>query len=195
MNLKEIVKRYRFKKEKKLKKNITISVLVLFAIFLASCSTKVLPPPQWNYEKDAIKLQVIADPMLNLDDGKAHTLYACIYQLKDPNGFNQLSGDQSGLYKLLDCKLFDQGVASSKRLIVHPGEDTILVLDRAENAKYLAVVAGYYDIIKERITRLIEIPVIIEEKGFISKERKQKPGLLDIKLFLGPQQIDKIEGQ
>lgn len=50
-------------------------------------------------------------------------------------------------------------------------------------------------IVKDRITRLIEIPVIIEEKGFISKERKQKPGLLDIKLFLGSQQIDKIEGQ
>lgn len=168
-------------------------MLVLFVFFLVSCAPKVLPPPQWTYEKDAIKLHVAADPMLNLDDGKAHTLYVCIYQLKDPNGFNQLSSDQSGLYKLLDCQLFDQGVASSKRLIVHPGEDTTLVLDRAENAKYLAVVAGYYDIVKERITRLVEIPVIIEEKGFMAKERK--PGLLDITLFLGPRQINKIEGQ
>lgn len=178
-----------------MKKIIKLLYPVVIALFLVSCAAKVLPPPQWAYEKDAIKLRVKADPMLNLDDGKAHTLYACIYQLKDPNGFNQLSGDESGLYKLLDCKLFDQGVAVSKRLIVHPGEDTTLVLDRAENAKYLAVVAGYYDIVKERITRLIEIPVVIEEKGFFSKEKKKKPGLLDVTLFLGPQQIDKIEGQ
>ena len=177
-----------------MKKIIKFGLTVMIALFLFSCAAKVLPPPQWTYEKDAVKIQVVADPMLNLDDGKAHTLYVCIYQLKDPNGFNQLSGDESGLYKLLDCKLFDQGVAVSKRLIVHPGDDTTLVLDRAENAKYLAVVAGYYDIVKERITRLIEIPVVIEEKGFISKERKQKPGMLDIKLSLGPQQINKIEG-
>jgi len=177
-----------------LEKIIKLLLSVFITLFVFSCTAKVLPPPLWTYEKDAIKLQVIADPRLNLDDEKAHTLHVCVYQLKDPNGFNQLSGDQSGLYKLLDCKLFDQSVAASKRLIVHPAEDITLALDRAENAKYLAVVAGYYDIVKERITRLIEIPVVIEEKGFFSKEKKQKPGILDVKLFLGPQQIDKIEG-
>ncbi len=177
-----------------MKKIIKMLLPVCFVLFLFSCSGKVLPPPQWTYEKDAIKLQVIADPMLNLDEGKAHTLHVCVYQLKDPNAYNQLLNDQSGLYKLLDCKLFDQGVAASKRLIVHPGENTTMILDRAEDAKYLAVVAGYYDISKERITRLVEIPVIIEEKGFISKERRKIPGLLDVKLLLGPQQIEKIEG-
>ena len=167
---------------------------VLFVFFLFSCSAAVLSPPRWTYQKDAVKLHVIADPMLNLDDGKAHTLYVCIYQLKDPNGFNQLAGYQSGLYKLLDCKLFDQGVVASKRLIVSPGEDTALVMDRAEGAKYLAVVAGYYDIVRERITKLIEIPVTIEKKGFFAKKINQMPGLLDIKLFLGPRQIDRVEG-
>ena len=175
-------------------KKINLLIFVLFTVFLSSCAPRVLPPPQWTYEKDAIKLQVVADRMLNLDDGKAHTLYVCIYQLKDPNGFNQLSGDPSGLYKLLECSLFDAGVASSKRLVVHPEEDTTLILDRAEDAKYVAVVAGYYGIVKENITRLIEIPVVIE-KGSYAKRRSQKPGLLDIKLFLGAQQIDKIEGQ
>ncbi len=174
---------------------IRLFVLAVFPLFIFSCAAKVLPPPQWAYEKEAIKLQVIADPILNLDNAKAHTLHLCIYQLRDPNGFNQLSDDQNGLLKLLECGLFDQGVAASRRLIINPGENTSFVLDRAENAKYIAVVAGYYGIFKERITRLVEVPIIIEEQGFISKERTQKPGLLDIKLFLGPQQIDRIEGQ
>ncbi len=176
-----------------MKKSIQLLSALFFTLFLFSCGAKVMPPPQWTYQKDAVKLHVVADPMLNLDEGKAHTLYACIYQLKDPNGFNQLAGYQSGLYKLLDCKLFDRGVVASKRLIVRPGEDTTLIMDRAEDARYLAVVAGYYGIVKERITRLLEIPVVIEEKGVFSKERTQKPGLLDVKLILGPQQIDKVE--
>jgi type VI secretion system VasD/TssJ family lipoprotein len=178
-----------------LKRIILLLVSVVFMLVLFSCSKKVLPPPQWGYEKDAIKMQIAADPMLNLDNGKAHTLYVCIYQLKDPNGFNQLSGDPSGLYKLLDCKLFDRGVASARRLIVNPGKDNTLMMDRAENAKYLAVVAGYYGIVKERITRLVKIPVVIEEKGFFLKSKKQKPGLLDITLVLGSEQIDEIKGQ
>ena len=78
---------------------------------------------------------------------------------------------------------------------MNPGKDSTLVMDRAENAKYLAVVAGYYGIVKERITRLVKIPVVVEEKGFISKSTKQKPGFLDITLVLGPEQIDEIKGQ
>ena len=177
-----------------MRKSLILFVSAFFMLTLFSCAKKALPPPQWAYEKDAIKIQVKADPLLNLDNGKAHTLFVCVYQLKDPNGFNQLSGDQSGLYKLLECRLFDAGVATSKRLIVNPGEQTTLMMDRAENAKYLAVIAGYYGIVRDRITRLIEIPVIVEEKGFFSKERTQKPGFLDITLFLGPEQIEKIEG-
>jgi type VI secretion system VasD/TssJ family lipoprotein len=172
---------------------MVMSVMLMLIMF--SCAKKTLPPPQWTYEKDAVKIEIQADTLLNQDNGKAHTLSLCLYQLRDPNGFNQLSQDREGLYRLLECKLFDAGVASSKRLIVNPGETTTLVMDRAENAKYLAVAAGYYTIEKERIIRLIDIPVVIEKKGFISREQKQKPGMLDATLFLGPEQIEKIEGR
>lgn len=178
-----------------MKKTVMMVMSVILMLITLSCAKKMLPPPQWTYEKDAVKVEIQADPLLNQDDGKAHTLSLCLYQLRDPNGFNQLSGDREGLYRLLECKLFDPGVASSKRLIVNPGETTTLVMDRAENAKYLAVAAGYYTIEKERITRLIDIPIIIEEKGFLSRERKQKPGMLDATLLLGPEQIEKIEGR
>lgn len=178
-----------------MKKTVMMVTSVMLVLITLSCAKKTLPPPQWAYEKDAVKIEIQADPLLNQDNGKAHTLSLCLYQLRDPNGFNQLSQDREGLYRLLECKLFDAGVASSKRVIVNPGETTTLVMDRAENAKYLAVAAGYYTIEKERITRLIDIPVVIEKKGFISRERKQKPGMLDTTLFLGPEQIEKIEGQ
>ncbi len=161
---------------------------------LSACSTKTLPPAKWIYEKDAIELTLQGDFMLNLDQGKAHTLYLCIYQLTDPNVFNQFSEDRTGLYKLLDCQLFDASVAASKRLILHPGEKRTLLLDRAEEARYLAVVAGYYGIEKSRITRLVEIPVIIERKGFFFRTVTQKPGFLDMDLMLGPRQIITIEG-
>ena len=172
-----------------MKKIITILNCLLLVSVMWSCAAKQLPPPESAYEEGAIKVHVKADHQLNLSDGKAHTLLVCVYQLKDPNALNQLSGDEDGLYRLLECGLFDASVAGAKRLIVQPGQDTIFNLDRAEGARFVAVAAGYYLLEKERVVRLYEIPVVIEKKGIIKRSKVQKLGVLEIDLRLGPEQI------
>ena len=167
----------------------TCLIFGVVTILISACASQPLPTPKWTYEKDAIEIHIKADPKLNFDDGLAHTLAVCIYQLKDPNAFNQLSEDTDGIYKLLDCGLFDSGVAASRRIIVQPGKDINLTMDRAEGAKYVAAVAGYYILQKERMIRMYDIPVVIEQKGFIQKTRIAKPGVLKIELDLGPSQI------
>ena len=169
--------------------------LVMIISMVYACASQPLPPPQWQYEKEAIKLHFKADAELNLEEGTPHTLLVCVYQLKDPNAFNQLAEDNDGLYKLLDCELFDAAVATSKKLIVRPGQDKTFVFDRAEGAKYVAVVAGYYVLHKDRMIRLFDIPVITEKKGFFSRKKIQKPGPLNIELTLGPRQILTVEGK
>ncbi len=167
----------------------SIAILGIITLLMSACSSQPLPPPKWSYAKDAVEIHLKADPKLNFDDGLPHTLAVCLYQLKDPNAFNQLSEDTDGIYKLLDCGLFDAGVATSKRIIVHPGKDVTVTLDRAEGAKYVAAVAGYYVLQKDRMVRMFDIPVVIEKKGFIKSTRISKPGLLKIELELGPAQI------
>jgi type VI secretion system VasD/TssJ family lipoprotein len=171
------------------KKYIKILFLWLLALGVCSCGSRPLPPPEWRYEKEAIQLHLKADFQLNLHEGTPHTLLVCVYQLKNPNTFNQLAGDNNGLYKLLECGLFDASVAGSERLIIHPGQDLTFRLNRAEGAKYVAIVAGYYLLHKERMVRLFDIPVIIEKKGWIKRTKISKPDLLNIELTLGPQQI------
>ncbi len=161
-------------------------------LFLTACAAKQLPPPQWTYEKEAIRLHIKADSKLNLDEGEAHTLLLCVYQLSDPNTFNQLANDQDGLYKLLECSLFGDGAAASKRLILQPGQDISMTLDRAEGARYVAMVAGYYLLEKERMVKMVDIPEYVEKKGFISQSKIRKPSPLNIDLILGPQQITTI---
>ena len=165
------------------------SSLLLLLFLLWSCATKQLPPPELEFAKDAIKIHVKADPKLNLSDGKPHTLLVCVYQLNDPNGFNQLAGDEDGLYRLLECSLFDASVAGAKRLIIQPGQNATVNFDRAKGARYVAVAAGYYLIEKERMVRLYDIPVLIEKKGIIKRTKIKKLGPLEIDLKLGPQQI------
>jgi type VI secretion system VasD/TssJ family lipoprotein len=111
-----------------------------------------------EYQKSAIKLVLNADSRLNLYDRKPHTLMICLYQLKDPNAFNQLVEEADGFGRLMECSRFDPTVAQVKRMVVQPGSKLKEDLDRAEGAKYIAVVAGYYQLQKRRPLRLHRIP-------------------------------------
>jgi len=110
-------------------KKVAVAFLVLIASFLVvSCGAKqppVMPKVEFGYEKGAVLLQLKADPQLNLYQGSPHTLSLCLYQLRDPNGFNQLAADQNGLYKLLECSRFDPTVATATRLDVQPASNRV----------------------------------------------------------------------
>ncbi len=173
------------------------SVCPLFFVFVVcSCAAKPMAPVEWKYEESAIKLFVKADPQLNIYDNTAHALHVCAYQLKDPNAYNQLAETPDGISELLQCQLFDPGVANSRvlsRLGVQPGKELSFTLDRAEGARYLAVVTGYQVLEKERVARLFEIPVVVGKvkKGWFKTEKIQRPGLLEVEMLLGPQQIQR----
>jgi type VI secretion system VasD/TssJ family lipoprotein len=190
-NLKKIVRDSTANKEIVAMRFRTMPFLCIVALVLSACAAQPIPPPQWGYEKDAIQLDLKADSRLNLDDGAPHTLVLCTYQLRDPISFNQLSEDMAGISKLLACGMFDTSVTTSRRVTVHPGQDQSIKLDRAAGTQYVAVVAGYYTLHKERMIRLFDIPVVIDETGLIRRTKTARPGPVTINLYLGPLQIEK----
>jgi len=68
--------------------------------------------------------------------------------------------------------------------VVQPGQEMKDNLDRAEGAKYVSFVAGYYNLQKSNVVRLIQIPV-----GTLSS----KPQSVNIELYLGPQAIQDLK--
>lgn len=129
-----------------------------------------------SYEKNAMTFNFRSNPQLNLYQGRSHSLVVCVYQLKEPNSFNQLADERDGIYKLMECGRFDGSVAYVKRQIIQPGEDTGGLLDMAEGTKYLGIAAGYYDISSKGSVRLLAV----ERKWF---------GDLVVDLILGQQEI------
>jgi predicted component of type VI protein secretion system len=107
----------------------------------------------------------------------------CVYQLRDPNTFNQIAGEDEGLSKLLEGSRFDSSVTSSKKFVIHPDTEISETLDRAEGAKYVCIVAGYYELEKDQILRRIPIPLSIFTK---------QPKKLNIDLILGSQEIQGL---
>ncbi len=167
-------------------KTFAVTCLVFFC---SSCSmmpwSKAKSGPEAKstyeprYEKNALTVNIKSNPRLNLYQERPHSLVLCMYELKEPNMFNQLSDERDGIYKLMECGRFDGSVAFAKRQIVQPGEDICDVRDRAEGAKYLGIVAGYYDLKKNSAIRLLPID-------------KVGPGKIVIDLVAGPREIQDI---
>ena len=53
----------------------------------------------------------------------------------------------------------------------------------------MAVIAGYYKIDRDKITRIYQIPEAVQKYGFLKMKKRKVPGKLDIKLALGPKEI------
>lgn len=173
---------------------VVLSLLVIFLPLFNACTTdkKPDPVPARSFGEKAIKISYKSDKELNLYEGKSHTILMCLYQLNDSNIFNELSKSKDGLNKLLGCLRFDESVVGFKRIIVQPGENKTVCLDRAEKAKWVGLVAGYYDLAPGQITHLFEIPVVIKTKGLLFKKRTAEIGDMSINLFLGPSTIHNI---
>ena len=114
--------------------------------------------------------------------------------LKNPNAFNLKAKYEDGLYELLDCGPFDPSVTSFERLIVQPGKDQTVKLDRAEGSNYIGIAAGYYEAFKrESIIRLQEIPQPTVKKTWLLGSKDKYSCDLNLEITLGKAQIDKIE--
>ena len=177
-----------------MKRLATLFSLVLSCCLLSACPSPPPPSlPEPLYERDAIHLDLKADPKLNWFQERPHHLSICLYQLRDPNWLNQLSADDQGLYKLLECdRHSDPSAAIATRLEVQPGQRLQQSLDRAAGALYVGLVAGYYTLERDDIVRLYKVPVIVEKKGFFKRKVVSKLGHLTIELMLGPQEL--LEG-
>lgn len=174
---------------------LTFLIAVCLIWGCASRAPVTSAPAEWAYEERAVRLHFTGDPQLNLYDGRPHALVVCVYQLRDPNAFNQLLGEREGMAKLLECSRFDSSVAACKRQVLQPGQEIRETLDRAEGAKYVGIVGGYYVVQKGRPFRLLPIPVVTEKKGLLGQTRTVKPGTLDIDLYMAPHEIKDVKGK
>ena len=184
-----------------MRKSPLVATLLSMCLLLGLAACGGSPPdpklanPQWTYDPDGVKLRYKADMRLNEYDGEGHTVSLCIYQLTQPNSFNNLIKTQDGLLKLLECKSFDQTVVAYDHAFVEPGQDQLKIMDRAENATYLAVVAGYNELNPQQSARLFKYPVDEETTGYFSKTTIRKPGKIFINLFLGPFGVQRVGSQ
>ena len=166
---------------KTIKKAVQVACVAAVAVVLASCGG-ASKPPEWTYEKASITVRMKGDNKLNLYQNKSHTLLVCMYQLRDPNSFNQMLETNDDMSKLLECGRYDGSVTIAKRFVMQPGQEVTEVLDRADGARYIGFIAGYYNLKKDKVSRLYSVPL-----------SGSKPQPINVDLILGPQEIQEMK--
>ena len=147
----------------------------------------------WNFARNAILLEVEADPRLNDYSGEAHTLVLGVYQMEDSAAFYKLIADAALVGKSLESGKGGEGFVHFARYVVAPGQHTILQLDRAQKAKFVGIAAGYYQMDAARSARLFEVPLTIASEGMVSTTYKAAPATLVVRLNFGPDELLNAE--
>lgn len=148
----------------------TIFFTIFFTALLSACASKTsleVAPEDWVFEDRAIHIHVQSPSDLNAISGRPHSVALGVFQLNDPNTFLGLAETKQGALQLLNAGRIDETVAQFTRIILQPGEEKVATLPRAQGAKYIALISGYYGLNTELDIKVFDIPIKPAKRGFV----------------------------
>lgn len=171
----------------------------MLCALLMSCASEptelVIEEEEWVYEIRAINLVARASADLNSVRGRPHSLALGVFQMNDPNTFRGLSVSQTGAVELLQKGQIDESIVNFQQINIRPGEQKKVSISRAQTAKYIGVIAGYFKLNPKTDVQIFPIPLREIKRGMVEKalalaalitdESKAIPGKLNVFVDLG----------
>ena len=151
-------------------KYIFVTIFYLCIAILNGCATKTsleVAPDDWVFEDRAIHIHARSPSDLNAISGRPHSVALGVFQLNDPNTFLGLTETKEGALQLLNSGRIDDTIAQFTRIILQPGEEKIATLPRAQGAKYIALISGYYGLNTELDIKVFNVPIKAAKRGFV----------------------------
>ncbi len=176
------------------------AVLVSLLVLLQGCSSmnsamggntqkEAKAEVSWPFRRNGIQLELIAANDINAFFNQPHTVVLGVLQMEDSKPFLQLLNDPKKLTAMLADGDPGKDFLHLDRYIVSPGKRDILDIDRVQDARYVAIVAGYYNFDPSGAARLFRIPLNIKSEGMVSTTYTATPANLALRLYLGRQRI------
>jgi len=187
-------------------------LFLVLSLFVAACSSTPtelsVEEEKWTYEVRAVNMVLRASSDVNSVSGRPHSIAVGLFQMSDPNTFRGLSVTREGAVELLQKGKIDETIVDFQLLTMRPGEQKKVSISRAETAKYIGVIAGYFKLNPKTDVRIFPIPVRAIPRGVVEKtlawasivsdEAKAVPGKLNVIVDLGrtgSKQIVSIEDE
>lgn len=181
----------------------TPPLFLLTTVLLCGCADEpsvIMSPEQAIAQVDApfaegaITLTVQTTPDLNALEGIANSCTLLVIQTQKASTLNKLLSSPSGLKTLFSAAGAQNEILKVDRYAAMPGQSTTLHIDRSENTRYVAIVAGYYPFPQKQHMVLVEVPISLESQGKWSPTWQAKLSPLNLSLQLGTNSINKFSG-
>lgn len=116
----------------------------------------------WDYDPLALVFRFQTPPQLNLYVGKPHSLYLKVFQLSDLKVFKDIASTPAGIRELLTSAKedIDSSILAANDLTISPSSNEVMAIDRFKETRFVAVVAGYFQLLTEDSVRIFEIPSV-----------------------------------
>lgn len=146
------------------------------------------------YADNAIKVDLKALPMLNAFHQQPNSCTVLIVQSQHREELERLVNNAVLIHHLFTGDGAINGVLKLDRYVMMPGQHVSLHIDRAEQARYVALIAGYYPEPDASRARIFPVPVKVTHTGIFSQRWQARLIPLDIFATLGRDAIIRSGG-
>ncbi|PIJ48249.1 type VI secretion system-associated lipoprotein [Erwinia sp. OLTSP20] len=160
----------------------------------ASSEKQAIEQAPTPFAQGAIALDIQTDPNLNAVHGIANSCTLLVIQASKSSTLNNLLNSPPRLRTLFSDAGGGDDILKVDRYSAMPGQRITLHIDRSQNSRYVAIVAGYYPFPQQQHRLLVAIPVISESDGWWNKTWHARLQPLYLRLRLGSDSISQFEG-
>lgn len=146
------------------------------------------------FSQGAIALDIQTDPDLNALQGIANSCTLLVVQAQKASTLNKLLSSPFALKNLFSAAGAQDDILKVDRYPAMPGQITTLHIDRSENSRYIAIVAGYYPFPQKQHMALVAIPVTTKNTGRWHPAWSAQLAPLSLKIRLGSNSISQFTG-
>ncbi len=185
--------------------NVVRQSVVLFVtgVLLSGCpgyqgsqtvSVKQQVVDQMNapFAQGAITLNITAEPGLNSWNEIANSCTVLVIQAKKASSLNKILSNPAQLKSLFSGAGAEDDILKVDRYPAMPGQRTTLHIDRSENTREVAIVAGYYPFPKKQHMAIVSVPVTLNSTGWWNKIWTASLSPLTLNVTLGSQSITQL---
>lgn len=174
--------------------------LILGALLLAGCGANSGEARQQSadtvsapFASGAITLNLRAEPGLNRVNELPNSCTVLLIQAKDKPSLGKVLNNPALLKGLFAGAGSEGDILQLDRYVMMPGQTNILHIDRAQNTRNIALVAGYYPFPAKQHMLTAEIPVETQSNGWWSPVWQSQLTPMTLSVTLGSESIVNAE--
>lgn len=144
------------------------------------------------FAQGTITLNITTEPGLNSWNEIASSCTVLVIQAQKASSLNKLLSNPAQLKSLFNGAGAEDDILKVDSYAAMPGQRTTLHIDRSENTRKVAIVAGYYPFPKKQHMAIVGIPVTLTSTGWLTKTWSAQLSPLMLNVTLGGQSITQL---